>query len=609
MALNAMDAAQRGAVIRTRTRCDHARRDGEGWLADLVDGGGRRSQVRARALVNAAGPWVSSFLGEALGVNSAKRVRLIKGSHIVVPRLYPGEHPYILQNDDKRIVFVIPFEGAFSLIGTTDVPYEGDPAAAAIGPDETAYLCRVVNRYFKREIAPADVVWSYAGVRPLYDDASGNASAVTRDYVFDLDAGPERAPLLSIFGGKITTYRKLAEHALEKLQPVMGFTPARGPPMPRCRAATCRVPISRGSWPARREHPWVPEPLLRRWARAYGTRLAAIAGGASRLDDLGRDLGGGLYEAEVRYLAEHEWARTAEDVLWRRSRLGLHVGRDTVVRLEEMLGGVAAPCPSWRRNMSLRLDSPPHGRQRGLDRHAVARSRRRPALRAARPDARRQDLADAPDGRARPAERRAHPGRRRGCNRPIGAQAQRRHGVPAVHQLPDALRLRQHRLAAAAAGHAQGRARPAGARNRPDAAHRPSARPAAGRALRRPAAAARHRPRPGQEAKLLLLDEPLVNLDYKLREELRAELRDLFARQQTTVVYATTEPLEALIMGGEVIVMDEGRVLQTGAHGGGIPSAGLAAGGRGLQRPAHEHVGRDRRGRAWPVAAAASSCR
>jgi glycerol-3-phosphate dehydrogenase len=299
--------------------------------------------VRARALVNAAGPWVSSFLRGALGVNSAKRVRLIKGSHIVVPRLYAGEHPYILQNDDQRIVFVIPFEGEFSLIGTTDVPYEGDPAAPAIGPDETEYLCRVVNRYFERTTAPADVVWSYAGVRPLYDDASGNASAVTRDYVFDLDAGPDRPPLLSIFGGKITTYRKLAEHALAKLQPLMGFT--RG-------AWTAGATLPGGDMPdadfgrflaaARRDHPWVPDRLLRRWARAYGTRLAAIAGSGSRLEDLGRDLGGGLYEAEVRYLAEHEWARTADDVLWRRSRLGLHVARDTVARLEEILGDSAA---------------------------------------------------------------------------------------------------------------------------------------------------------------------------------------------------------------------------------------------------------------------------
>ena len=344
VALNALDAAERGARIRTRTRCERARRDGAGWVADLIDAQGRRSQIRARALVNAAGPWVSTFLEDALGVRSAKRVRLIKGSHIVVPRLYPGDHPYILQNVDRRIVFVIPFEGVFSLIGTTDVPYEGDPAAVAIEPVETAYLCAVVNRYFERQIGPGDVVWSYAGVRPLYDDASGNASAVTRDYVFDLDAGPDRAPLLSVFGGKITTYRKLAEHALAKLQPAMGFV--RG-------AWTASATLPGGDMPradfaaflaaARREHPWVPEPLLRRWARAYGTRLSAIAGAAGRLEDLGCDLGGGLYEAEVRYLVEQEWARTADDILWRRSRLGLHVGQDTVAGLEEMLAVGSTP--------------------------------------------------------------------------------------------------------------------------------------------------------------------------------------------------------------------------------------------------------------------------
>ena len=347
VALNAVDAAARGAQIRTRTRCVRARRTDGGWLAELQESGGRSGEVRARALVNAAGPWVSSFLEGALGVSSGKRVRLIKGSHIVVPRLYPGEHPYILQNDDKRIVFVIPFEGEFSLIGTTDVPYEGDPAQARITQDETDYLCRVVNRYFRRGIEPGDVVWSYAGVRPLYDDASGSASAVTRDYVFDLDAGTGRAPLLSIFGGKITTYRKLAEHALEKLQPVMGFSGG---------AWTAGAVLPGGDMPGadfaaflatvRREHSWVPEALLRRWARAYGTRLSTLLGGAQRIADLGVDLGGGLYEAEVRYLVEHEWARTAEDILWRRSRLGLHVGEDTMVRLGELLGSTAAP--GWR---------------------------------------------------------------------------------------------------------------------------------------------------------------------------------------------------------------------------------------------------------------------
>ena len=342
--LNAMDAAERGATIRTRTRCERARREAKGWVAELVEENGRRTTVTARALVNAAGPWVSRFLEGGLGVNSAKQVRLVKGSHIVVPRLYDGAHPYILQNDDKRIVFVIPFEQDFSLIGTTDVAYEGDPAGARISSEETHYLCRVVNRYFRREITPADVVWSYAGVRPLYDDASGNVSAVTRDYVFDVDGGEDRAPLLSIFGGKITTYRKLAEHALEKLQPLLGIgtgpwtagATLPGGDMPRADLAAFTASVARA-------HPWLPESLAGRWARTYGTRLEAVMDGARRLDDLGADLGGGLYEAEARYLVEKEWACRAEDILWRRTRLGLHVGADVAQRLDAWLAGDAAP--------------------------------------------------------------------------------------------------------------------------------------------------------------------------------------------------------------------------------------------------------------------------
>lgn len=342
--LNAVDAAERGAVVRTRTRCERAWREGRVWVAELADAAGRRNRVQARALVNAAGPWVSRFLADGLGVRSAKRVRLVKGSHIVVPRLYEGEHSYILQNDDKRVVFVIPFERAFSLIGTTDVAFEGDPAAAEISSEEVAYLCRAVNRYFQREIAPADVVWSYAGVRPLYDDASGDVSAVTRDYVFDLDGGDSRAPLLSVFGGKITTYRKLAEHALEKMRPCLGFT--TGP-------WTAAVPLPGGDMPSpdlaaftaatARAYPWLPNSLLERWARTYGTRLGRIIGGARRVADLGADLGGGLHEAEARYLAQAEWARTAEDILWRRTRLGLHVGPEVEQRLDAWL---ASTCPA-----------------------------------------------------------------------------------------------------------------------------------------------------------------------------------------------------------------------------------------------------------------------
>jgi glycerol-3-phosphate dehydrogenase len=343
--LNAMDARERGATILTRTRCTAARRDGGLWYVELQDQAtGARRSVTARALVNAAGPWVSHFLQEGLHLDTRSRVRLVKGSHIVTRRLYDGEHAYILQNDDNRIVFVIPYEGDFSLIGTTDIPYEGDRGKVAISAEETDYLCRVVNRYFQQSVTPADVVWSYAGVRPLYDDASANPSAVTRDYVFDLQAPEGQAPLLSVFGGKLTTYRKLAEHALEKLQPVMGF--ARGG-----WTAAAVLPggdLERSDLPAfskglQQRHAWLPAATAVRLARSYGSRAERILGDAHGLNDLGPDLGGGLYEAEIDYLVREEWAREAEDVLWRRSKLGLHVGPEVTERIRAWLRAQTAP--------------------------------------------------------------------------------------------------------------------------------------------------------------------------------------------------------------------------------------------------------------------------
>jgi len=330
--LNAMDARERGAEVLTRTECVKAERDGGGWRIELADTlTGRRRTVTARGLVNAAGPWVSRFLKDGIGLDTArKRVRLIKGSHIVVPKLHDGAHPYILQNTDKRIVFVIPYEGAYSLIGTTDVEYEGDAGAVAITPEETDYLCSVVNRYFKRQIGPADVVWSYAGVRPLFDDASGNASAVTRDYVFDLDTGDGgghgAAPLLSIFGGKITTYRKLAEHAMGRLAPLLGCAAGSwtaGSPLPGGDLADADFERYLDSFTA--THPWLPAALARRLARSYGSRAERIVAGRQGLNDLGQCVGGDLYEAELDYLVAEEWALTPEDVLWRRSKLGLHL--------------------------------------------------------------------------------------------------------------------------------------------------------------------------------------------------------------------------------------------------------------------------------------------
>jgi glycerol-3-phosphate dehydrogenase len=328
VALNAVDAAARGATIATRTRLLAAKRDGTLWRATLADEAGERS-VTARALVNAAGPWVGAVLGGIATAAPERPPRLVKGSHIVVPRLFAGEHAYILQNPDGRIVFAIPYEGGFTLVGTTDIPWNADPAAPHIDASEITYLCDSINRYFTRNIAPADVVHSFAGIRPLYDDGADTASKVTRDYVLRL--GMEESPqLLSVFGGKVTTYRRLAEHALEKLAPFL-------PPMTPAWTATAPLPggdiadIATFTAHARRRWPALDEATVNRLVRAYGTRIDRVIGG--------EDLGGGLTTREVDYLVEQEYARTAEDILWRRSKLGLHVGPDVTARLTAYLEG------------------------------------------------------------------------------------------------------------------------------------------------------------------------------------------------------------------------------------------------------------------------------
>lgn len=325
--LTALDARERGATILTRTRLERAERVGGVWRAHLralADGEPR--VVEARAVVNAAGPWVDAVIRTRLNQTSAKTVRLVKGSHIVVPRLFDGDHAYILQNDDRRIVFAIPYEGRFTLIGTTDVDYTGDPAAAAISAEETAYLCRAVSRWLARPVTPADVVWSYSGVRPLFDDhIHGNAAAVTRDYVLDLDSGGG-APLLSVFGGKITTFRRLAEEAVDRLGPHLGCAGGHwtaGVPLPGGDMAG--ADFARFLAQAQARWPWLPPALCRRLAGFYGTRMERIIGGAVDLDGLGADLGGGVTEAEVHYAADQEFARSGDDFLWRRSRLGLHL--------------------------------------------------------------------------------------------------------------------------------------------------------------------------------------------------------------------------------------------------------------------------------------------
>jgi len=337
--LNAMDAAEKGAQIRTRTTLLGARRDGAEWVATIADEGGERT-VRARALVNAAGPWVADVLGRVPDVVADRGLRLVKGSHLVVPRLYPGEHAFMLQNPDRRIVFMVPYEDKYTLIGTTDEVWEGAPGKAQISAAETRYLLDTAARYFADPPSEKDVVWSYAGIRPLYDDKAGNASAVTRDYVLDLDGEEGCAPMLSIFGGKITTYRKLAEHAMAELA---RFFPDAG------QAWTAGAVLPGGDLPdgdfdrfvAGLQHarPGMPADLLRRLARAYGTRVHALLGNAMTPFDLGSDLGGGLTLREVEYLRAHEWASTAEDILYRRSKLGLHVPPGTEARLATYLAG------------------------------------------------------------------------------------------------------------------------------------------------------------------------------------------------------------------------------------------------------------------------------
>ncbi|MFT9383065.1 MAG: glycerol-3-phosphate dehydrogenase [Acetobacter orientalis] len=328
--LNAMDAAERGADVRTRTRLINATRQNGLWQAELEDRvTGQTTTVQARALVNAAGPWVARLLADTLKIPNSKSVRLVKGSHIIVPKVFDGPQAYIFQNPDKRIVFAIPYEQKFTLIGTTDIPWKEAPGKVGIAPDEISYLCESVNRYFKTAVKEGDVVWSYAGLRPLYDDASANASAVTRDYVLDLDT-QDGAPLLSIFGGKITTYRKLAEHALEKLAPVL---PAVAGKSWTANEVLPGGDIGDGGFDGAlarlsRAAAWLPANLAWRLMRNYGSRAYEIIGEATSLQEMGTVLGGDLTTREVDYLIQREWARTAEDVLWRRSKLGLHLNEE-----------------------------------------------------------------------------------------------------------------------------------------------------------------------------------------------------------------------------------------------------------------------------------------
>ncbi len=324
--LNARGAADKGAEVLTRSACTRAYRENGAWTVEVHnEQTGATRTIRARCIVNAGGPWVNDIVGRVTGSNSRRNVRLVKGSHIIVPKFWEGQNAYLVQNDDKRVIFINPYEGNKALIGTTDIAYDGPPEDVGADESEIDYLLAAVNRYFKEKLRREDVLETFSGVRPLFDDGQGNPSAVTRDYSFDLDTTDD-VPLLNVYGGKITTFRELAEQAMDK---VAGYFPGMGAPW----TATAKLPggdipdadfVSFVEW-LRGQYPWMPRQLVLHYGRLYGSLTPKIVGSAASLDDLGRHFGGRLYEAEVRYLVEAEWALTADDVLKRRTKEGLHM--------------------------------------------------------------------------------------------------------------------------------------------------------------------------------------------------------------------------------------------------------------------------------------------
>lgn len=333
--LNAMSARKHGATVLTRTRFENAGRIEGGWEAALVRADGTRNTVRAKAIVNAAGPWVIDALHTIDTQRTREKVRLVKGSHIIVPKVHSQGHAYILQNPDKRVVFIIPYEREFSLIGTTDVAVSSVEEGRTISNDETRYLVEAANRFLAKPLKESDVVSSYTGVRPLYDDGSDNPSEVTRDYVLKR-AAAAGAPLLSVFGGKITTYRCLAEEAMEKLSP---FFPGMKPSWTATEAlpgGEIHFNIFRDTMAAR--YPQLGRELLASLIRRHGSETAAFLGDATKRDDLGRHFGAGLTEREIAYFRAEEWAMTAEDILWRRTKCGLHMSEAERAAVREHVG-------------------------------------------------------------------------------------------------------------------------------------------------------------------------------------------------------------------------------------------------------------------------------
>ena len=349
--LTARDAADRGAEIRTRARAIEIKQAEGIWQVTTENSvSGERSSISARVLVNAGGPWVEQVLASGVGVNARAKVRLVQGSHIVVPKLYAHDRAYMFQNSDGRIVFAIPYQDDFTLIGTTDRDFVGDPSKVTASGEEIKYLCNSVSEYLAKPVSPEDVVWTYAGVRPLYDDGASEAKAATRDYVFELDT-PGGAPLLSIYGGKITTYRRLAEEALERLSPYLRSAKAR-------EGWTGKSPLPGGDLDVsavgaltaelQRNYPFLTPVHANRLVHAYGTRAVKLLGTAKSMADLGQSFGATLTEKEIKYLMSQEWALTAEDIVWRRSKLGLRLTADQIAAIDAWIAANAIPVQGLR---------------------------------------------------------------------------------------------------------------------------------------------------------------------------------------------------------------------------------------------------------------------
>ena len=342
--LNARDAADKGALIMPRTKVVSARRENGLWAIETVDAvSGQTQQFQARMLVNAAGPWVDHVIRAAFGQNEARHVRLVQGSHIVVKKKFSDPRAYFFQNPDNRIIFAIPYEQDFTLIGTTDRDYTADPKDVKISDEETVYLCKAASEYFNEPVRSEDIVWTYSAVRPLFDDGASKAQEATRDYVLKMEGEGESAPLLNVFGGKLTTYRRLSEHALEKIGAAIG---EKGAPW------TAKSHLPGGDFPAtgyeaevrklRNTYAFLEEAHARRLIRRYGTKAALLLGQARKTEDLGRCFGSDLYEVELRYLIDHEWARHADDVLWRRTKEGLRLTKEEAAILEEYMAALPA---------------------------------------------------------------------------------------------------------------------------------------------------------------------------------------------------------------------------------------------------------------------------